>query len=232
MIAVAVIAVLAGGLTAIFRSGASHNHARYAHAHTLARVRPGHAHGSGDIAVAADYLGISRVQLRHDLQVHHTLGQVADATSGRSASALLAALVSAKVSKLESRVASGKLTPAQESRASAALHARAAAALARPRGLASATGDVALAATYLGVSRAQLRHEHKSGHSLAQLADAHPGKSAAGLIDAVMAAKTKLTATATATSKLSPAQRQLRLAQMRRRVTAAVERTPTKAPAN
>jgi hypothetical protein len=46
-------------------------------------------------------------------------------------------------------------------------------------------GLLATAAAYLGVAPAQLREELRSGKSLADVADATPGKSAAGLIQAL-----------------------------------------------
>ncbi len=221
LIAVAVAALVAGGLTAILRSGHHHSHP------ATARVTAVHRVHSGNLAVASDYLGVSRTQLHHELQVHHTLGQVAEATNGRSATALVAALVSAKTKKLQAAVANGKLTPAQEQASAARLHARAAAVVARAHAAAATGSAVAIAARYLGVSSQQLRRERQAGRSLAELADARAGKSAAGLIDAIVARKTKLTASA-AGPHLSPARKRMLLAQLRRRVTAEVDRAPGK----
>ena len=222
LIAIAVAALIAGAATAVARSTGHRGHP--------ARTRTGLAHvrRGGALKVAADYLGETRTQLRHELQVHHTLGQVAEATTGRSAAGLVAALVSANETKLKAAVASGKLTAAKEKVAAAALHGRAAAAVERPRAIATARGELAIAAGYLGLSSAQLRHEHKAGRSLAELADARAGKSASGLIDAIVSHKAKPIA-ATAASDLSPARKQMLLAQLRRRVTAAVNRAPGKA---
>jgi hypothetical protein len=223
LIAVAVAALIAGGLTAIFRSGHHHNHPARAHAAAA------HGHRSGNLAVAADYLGVTRTQLRHELQVHHTLGQVAEATNGRSATALVAALVSAKTKKLQAAVASGKLTPIQEQASAARLHARAATVVARAHAGATANSTVAIAAGYLGVSSKQLRSERQAGRSLAEIANARAGKSATGLIDAIVERKAKLTAGA-AGSHRSPARKQMLLSQLRRRVTAEVNRAPSKRP--
>ncbi len=49
--------------------------------------------------------------------------------------------------------------------------------------------DVAAAARYLGVSRAALRGELAGARTLAQIANATAGKSASGLIDALVTAK-------------------------------------------
>ena len=49
--------------------------------------------------------------------------------------------------------------------------------------------DLAAAAAYLGISPAQLTGELSSGKTLAQIADASAGKSAAGLTEALVAAR-------------------------------------------
>src|SRR5437879_2281452 len=49
--------------------------------------------------------------------------------------------------------------------------------------------DLSTAASYLGVSTAQLAGKLNSGQSLAEIADATPGRSAAGLTDALVTAK-------------------------------------------
>ena len=49
--------------------------------------------------------------------------------------------------------------------------------------------DLSTAASYLGISTAQLAGKLKSGQSLAEIADATPGRSAAGLIEALVTAK-------------------------------------------
>jgi hypothetical protein len=57
---------------------------------------PGGPHGFGDHgspAAAATYLGISRSALQTQLQAGKTLAQIANATSGKSAAGLIAALV-------------------------------------------------------------------------------------------------------------------------------------------
>jgi hypothetical protein len=224
LIAVAVAALVVGGATAIARSTSHRDHP------ARPRAALAHLRHSGVLTVAANYLGETRAQLRHELQVHHTLGQLAEATTGHSAAGLVAALASAKATKLKAAVTNGKLTAAKERADAAALHARAAAAVARPRAVATARGELAIAAGYLGLSSAQLRHEHKSGRSLAEVADARAGKSAAGLIEAIVSHKAEPIAAAAGVD-LSPAHKKMLLAQLRRRVTAAVNRARAKAPA-
>jgi hypothetical protein len=59
--------------------------------------------------------------------------------------------------------------------------------------------DLAAAATYLGLSQNDLQTDLQSGKTLAQVANATSGKSAAGLIDALVAAEqTKLAAAVSA----------------------------------
>jgi hypothetical protein len=58
--------------------------------------------------------------------------------------------------------------------------------------------DLATAATYLGISPARLSSELGSAKTLAQIADATPGKSAAGLAEALVAARRARLASATA----------------------------------
>ena len=66
--------------------------------------------------------------------------------------------------------------------------------------------DFAAAATYLGLSQADLQTALQSGKTLAQVANATSGKSAAGLIDALVTAeKTELAAAVTA-GRLTQAQ--------------------------
>lgn len=208
MIAVAIAALVAGGASALAKSSARHSHPR----HARASVGHGHGHGrrGGVLALAAGYLGLTRTQLRHELQIHHTLARIAEATSGRSAAGLIAALASAKASKLQAAVASGKLSQTKDSAEQATLSKRATAAVERPRAVGAAKGELAIAASYLGVSSTQLRHERRAGQSLAELADARAGKSAAGLIDAIVSHKAKLAAAASS-SKLSPAGKKMAL---------------------
>jgi hypothetical protein len=52
-------------------------------------------------------------------------------------------------------------------------------------------GDLMVAASYLGLSVQQLKQDLRSGQSLAQIANARPGRSASGLIDMLVAAERK-----------------------------------------
>lgn len=81
------------------------------------------------------------------------------------------------------------------------------------------SGDFSAAATYLGITTDVLKTDLRSGKTLAQVADATSGKSAAGLIDALVASeKSELDAAVTA-GKLTAAQEQTLLANLQQRVT-------------
>ena len=85
--------------------------------------------------------------------------------------------------------------------------------------------DFAAAATYLGLSQSDLQTALQAGKTLAQVADATSGKSAAGLIDALVAAeKTELAADVTA-GKLTQAQADKITATLTDRITSLVNGT-------
>jgi hypothetical protein len=114
---------------------------------------------------AATYLGTTIAELQAQLQSGKTLAQIADATPGKSAAGLMAVLH-------DRDPGSG-----------------------RPHGGPGGPGGLDAAATYLGTTADALRTQLQSGKTLAQIANATSGKSAAGLIDALVAdARTHITA--------------------------------------
>ena len=77
-------------------------------------TRADRGHGPGDeLAAAATYLGLTATELQTQLQAGKTLGQIADATSGKSKAGLIAALVAAEKDELAAAVKAGRLTQAQ-----------------------------------------------------------------------------------------------------------------------
>src|SRR5207245_9230585 len=70
---------------------------------------------------------------------------------------------------------------------------------------APAPGRGSPAASYLGLSPARLRADLAAGMTLAQIADATPGKSTRGLIDALIASRRARLAAAVASGRLSAA---------------------------
>jgi len=170
VIGVAVVAAIAGVTAAV----------------VTAAQPAAHHRTTGALATAAAYLGSSPAQLRTELQSGKSLAAIANATAGRSEAGLIAALEAARKARLAAVAATlPSLITAQVHRVGgpAARHGRAGARVAG-RGHA-----LAAAASYLGVSAAQLRGELRSGHTLAQLAKASAGRSEAGLIEALVAAR-------------------------------------------
>ncbi len=100
--------------------------------HITARVNstgpPGGPHDRGGahdgLDAAATYLGLSESDLRTQLQSGKTLGEVADATSGKSKAGLIAALVADEKSHLAQAVKDGRLTESQADSMAANIEAR------------------------------------------------------------------------------------------------------------
>jgi len=127
---------------------------------------------------AATYIGITEAQLRTDLGTDKSLADVAIA-HGKTRDGLIAALTSAQQQSITALVDQKGLG-------------------ARPNpgpAFGRRPGDVdgdsfAAAATYLGMSTADLRTKLAAGQSLAQIANATPGKSRDGLVAALVADST------------------------------------------
>lgn len=64
--------------------------------------------------VAANYLGVTPWQLKHQLRQGKSLADVANATSGKSASGLVDVLSAAIKTRLDAKVAAGRLSSTQE----------------------------------------------------------------------------------------------------------------------
>jgi hypothetical protein len=177
---------------------------------TLAAVTTGrgaaHENRGGPLATAATYLGVPVSQLRSEVQSGKSLAEIANATSGKSSAGLVAVLLAAGKEKL--------------AKVQANLPMRVAALFNRV----DVPGPRAVAARYLGLKPAELASELRSGKTLAQIADATSGKSAAGLIDAIVAERRSALAARVAAGSLTQEQANSRLARLRSRVTAAVNR--------
>ena len=89
---------------------------------------PGGPHGRsgphGGLDAAATYLGLSETDLITQLQAGKTLGEIADATSGKSKAGLIAALVADEKSHLTQAVKDGHLTQSQADSIAADIEAR------------------------------------------------------------------------------------------------------------
>ncbi len=218
MIVLAAAAVLAAVIVAASSGGGGSRH------HS-ARAHPDSASaGASELAIAASYLGLPRAQLRKELRSGQSLAQIASTTRGKSTVGLIAALVRARAGQLDGASAAGakptSRTPSKSQLAS--LRRRVKRQVNRVRGY------IGLAAIgrYLGFSTARLHAELESGHSLAQIASAIPGKSPAGLIAARVSAREAVVKAALTSGRISQSTEKTLLSSLRQRVEAEVDRTP------
>jgi hypothetical protein len=92
--------------------------------------RPGGGRGfgfggpGGGFSAATAYLGISQTQLFTDIRSGKTLAQIANSTSGKSASGLIDAMVAAQRSQLDAAVKSGRITQAMATQIESNLKSR------------------------------------------------------------------------------------------------------------
>ena len=207
--------------------------------HTFGGPAGDHRGRGGDLAAAATYLGVTQADLLTSLQSGKTLAQVAGATSGKSVAGLIDALVAAEKTELAAAVTAGRLTQAQSDQIAAGLTAHVTAEVngtlpshgpGGPGGPGFGHGpggdELTAAATYLGVTETALTTQLQAGLTLAQVADATSGKSAAGLIDALVAAeKTELAAAVTA-GTITQAQSDQIATTLKARFTALANGTP------
>ena len=155
--------------------------------------------------MASSYLGISTDQIQTDLQNGQTLAQIATA-QGKTADGLVSALVAGAKSKLDTAVGDGKLTSDQEANILSALQTQITnevngmnagfggdrggfgGGFARPGFGVGLGGNLTAATTYLGLSTDQIQTDLQNGQTLAQIATAQ-GKTADGLVSALVAAE-------------------------------------------
>jgi hypothetical protein len=191
-----------------------------------------HRGRGGDLAAAATYLGIPQADLLTSLQSGKTLAQVAGATNGKTVAGLIDALVAAEKTELAAAVTAGRITQAQADQASAGLTAHVTAEVngtepARGSGGPGGHGrhgpggdDFTAAATYLGVTETALATQLQAGKTLAQVADATSGKSAAGLVDALVAHETTELDAAVTAGQITQTQRDALVSTLKARFTA------------
>ncbi len=204
----AIVAVLAGGTVAAMAAGNPGGHHR--HADTR---RTGHRHGGAVLQAAAAYLALPPSQVKQDLQAGKTLAQLATA-GGKSEAGLIAALLAARRARLAS--------------ISANLETRVAAEVKRVHGqgrdAATRHGARAAVRSYLGLTPRALHSRLRAGQTLAQIANATPGKSEAGLVAAIVAARQSRVAAAVVAGKLTKSTADARSAALGKRVTRMVNR--------
>jgi hypothetical protein len=218
-IAAVAVVVAGGAVAAVTATGQGAAHSRSAAASRRRLQRDGGRY----LAAATSYLGVSLQQLQGDLRSGQTLAQVADATSGKSAAALIEAIVAAEKEDLAKNAANltRRVTLAVNRPGGPGLRSY---GPARGRGPGAAGAAASTVSNYLHLTRAQLRGDLRSGKTLAELADATSGKSAAGLIDALVAAKKERLAAAVAAGTLTKAQEEQRISRLSRRMTKFVNR--------
>jgi hypothetical protein len=222
----AVAVLLAGGaVAAVSATGQTGTHAHGAARHS------GHRAGGQLLASAASYLGLTVAQVRGDLQSGRTLAQVASATSGKSPAGLIEAIVAARRASLATDVAdlTRRVTDEVNRPGGPGLRgfgARSAGLGLNGGRLLAARGVLgSAAASYLGLTAAQLRSDLRSGRSLADLANATSGRSPAGLVSALVTARKAQIATAVADGRLSQTREDTLVTNLPKRMTALVNRT-------
>ncbi len=146
---------------------------------TLNVAQHGPFGGPNVFATAATYIGISEADLRTELASGKSLADVAVA-HGKTRDGLIAALVQASTTQIATLVDTKNPFPAPP-----------AGGRGGPGAMRVMGGDhLSAAATYLGLTEADLRTKLQAGQTLAQIADATAGKSRDGLIQALVAAET------------------------------------------
>lgn len=168
----------------------------------------GHRRPSGTLASAAGYLGVPSAQLQAELRSGKSLAQIAAQSKGRSAAGLTQALIAQRTARLAA--------------AAAQIPQRVRAEVQRAGG--PAEHRVSAALSYLGLTRAALQADLRSGKTLAQIASATSGKSEAGLIDALVRARKQALAAKVAAGALTQKQVNARLGGLAERVRLGVER--------
>ncbi len=224
----AVALVLAGGaFAAVSATGQANGHRHAQGPHGSRHLRP------HDLDAAAAYLGISTGQLSSELGSSKSLAQIADAHAGKSAQGVVEAIVAARRARL------AKLSSSLPKRVGAEVNrtGRPGASgdegagkgrgpqRASQLGLFTAAGHLGtVAGEYLGIAPTQLSSELGSGKTLAQIADAAPGKSTAGLIAALVAAKQQRLSGRLAEGRLTKARDAHRAKRLHRRMSTLVAR--------
>jgi hypothetical protein len=194
-------------------------------ARSAGRGEPAVAAGRAELAAAADYLGVSQSQLRASLRAGTSLAEVA-ASHGRSVTGLEQRLVAARTSALAKALHE---LPAQTQQLVRARIQRSVAVSVKRHRVGGPTRvaiNVRIASRYLGVKARELRAQLRRGRTLAQVAASSPGRSASGLIAALLAARKQLLDRARAAGEITPAVEQHALTTLKQRLTAAVNSPP------
>jgi hypothetical protein len=210
LLATALAAVIAGIVLAVAPGG---HHQRARHNADTARPSP-----PGDIQLAARYLGFSRAELRRLMRSGKSLAEVANATPGHSAAGLEQALLAPR----QPPTATHKGSAQEQAERAKRLRRRISEEVGRRRrGLA----DIAIAATYLGLTEAALRAKLRQGHSIASIAGSKAGTSRAGLIALIIKTRSRRLEQAMAARIITAKQERSAITRLKRRTTREVDRT-------
>ncbi len=215
-IGVAVAAVLLGVVIVAARSGGRH------HPSPAASVRHARARQAalavGAASAASSYLGLDRARLRANVLMGRSLAQIADSTPGRSAAGLIDAMVAAKAARIARAAASGRVSKTREQARVANIRRRTTAEVLL------AGGELSAAAIYLGATAVRIGGELQAGKTLAQIAAAMPGRTAAGLIDRLQKAEQKRLAAEQLAGNITHAQAAALAAALHPTLTAVVDK--------
>jgi hypothetical protein len=214
---VALAAVLAGGTAVAL--GATGGDAGHDHRAGLHGGSAAHGHHGGVLHVAASYLGLSPRELRDQLRSGKSLAQVANSTPGKSEAGLVAALLAAA----KARFAAG--TSDREARIQGLVNRTPGASGPRHRHGAHRAAVRSTVLSYLGIRGHEVARQLRAGKTFAQIADATPGKSAAGLGEALEKALTVKLNAAAAAKQLDQDAQAVRFARMRERVSRLLNRS-------
>jgi hypothetical protein len=183
------------------------------------RSHGGGGRGGDELDAAAAYLGLPVAQIRSSLAGGQTLAQIAAATNGKTTAGLIAALVAAERTEIAAKVTAGRITQAQADAIIPTLTATFTAYVngtGGPHGRGGPGGhggpggghsdELDAAATYLGLTAADLITKVQAGQTLAQIAAATPGKNATDLVAALVAAEKVELAAAVTAGRITQAQ--------------------------
>jgi len=196
------------------------------HGHSRAPARAG-AFAAADIGAAARYLGLDPAQLRSELRQGKTLEAITQSIGGHSVAGLASALAGAKATRLRAAAKAGKLSEVAAQAQLATVTARARAEVHRHRAIAGLGGSLTPAARYLKISRGELLSQLRGGRSLAAIAAQRKGRSAAGLLDSLVTARSARIAAAVRLGALSNSEAAELRATLRRRMSLLVYRRST-----
>jgi hypothetical protein len=187
--------------------------------------------GAATLAVAGGSAAIAATGTGTPAEESTAIVETAAKDLGVTSTELKAALKKALSTRVDAQLQAGTITESQATAMKARIDSDSFAIfgpLGGPRGDGFGHrhgAGLASAATYLGLTEAELRSSLGSGKSLADVAKATDGKSVDGLVAAIVAAEKKQLAAAAAAGALTEAQEQEILASLEERVTDMVNRT-------